>query len=99
MKFEKYITESMQRHCEIYKAKNKKWYIEIGTREYADERDSLTYGPFKSEKDAYGELEYHSNPGGYGVDESGRRPVPKKSPNGAPVQKPSKDARRGWGYY
>jgi hypothetical protein len=97
MKFKKYITESLQRHCEIYKAKNKKWYIEIGTREYADQRDSITYGPFKSEKEADGELQYHSNPGGLSVDDSGRRPVPKKSPNGAPVQKPSKD-QRGWGY-
>ena len=95
MRLEKYITESTQRHCHIYKAKNKKWYMELGDFEYADRHQSTTYGPFNSEDDADKELDYHSNPGGLSIDRSGKQPVPKKSPNGRPIQKPS-SKRRGF---
>ena len=95
MKFKDYIKESMQRHCAIYKAKNKKWYLELADREYGEEHDATTYGPFNSEKDVQDELEYHSNPGGYSMDGSGKAPVPKRSPNGSQIQKPS--SNRGGG--
>ena len=95
MKFKDYIKESIQRHCAIYKAKNGKWYLELADKEYGEEYDATTYGPFDTEDDADGELQFHSNPGGFSVDSSGKTPVPKRSPNGSPIQKPN---RRGWGY-
>ena len=88
MKLRDYLTESTARHAFIYKAKNKKWYLELGDYEYADKHQSTTYGPFDSEEEADKEISYHSNPGGLSIDRKGKNPVPKKSPNGRPVQKP-----------
>jgi len=88
------IAESMQRHCFIYKARDGKWYMELADREYGEREEATTYGPFGSEDDADDYLDNFSNPGGYGVDSSGKLPAPKKSPNGRPVVRPS----RGGGY-
>lgn len=67
---------SMQRECLVFKAANNKWYIALGNREYSDLSDSTTYGPFNDEDAAYGELEYHSNPGSSTVNDDGTIPVP-----------------------
>jgi len=93
MRLEKYLTESVSRYCHIYKAKNGKWYLELASREYAGREDATTYGPFDSEDDADKELDYHSNPGGLSFDRSGKKPVPKKSPNGRRVEKPTRKRR------
>jgi hypothetical protein len=71
---------SMQRECLIFKAVNDKWYISIGNREYSDLDDATTYGPFESNQAAEGELEYHSNPGGWSMNDSGKARVPKCRP-------------------
>ena len=82
-------TESVSRYCSIYKAKNGKWYLELANREYGDEDDASTYGPFNSEKQLESYLRGNfSNPGGSDTDRSGKRPVPKRSPNGDKVEKP-----------
>ena len=86
------INESVSRFAEIFKAKNKKWYLNLADKEYGDYHDSTTYGPFDSEEEAEEELHNHANPGALYTDNKGKRPVPKKSPNGRPIQKP----RRGY---
>jgi hypothetical protein len=55
---------------------------------HGEEQDSYVYGPFEDDGDAAAYLEQFSNTGGYSVDPSGEQPVPKRSPNGRPVQKP-----------
>jgi len=100
MKFINYLNESTARHAFIYKAKNKKWYLELGDQEYAERHQSTTYGPFDSEEAADKEIsDYHSNPGGMTIDRSGKRPVPKKSPNRRPIQKPVRQRRDGAIYF
>ncbi len=93
MKLKDYLNESTSRHAHIYKAKNGKWYLELGDHEYAAEHQSTTYGPFNTEKDLERELQQHSNPGGFSYDDSGTDKVPKKSPNGRAVQKPTRQRR------
>lgn len=66
----------MQRHCAFIKAKNGKWYLELGNFEYADSNDSTTYGPFDTEEAVEQELRLHSNPGGRWTDDSGTAEVP-----------------------
>lgn len=78
---------SQSRHCEIYKAVNQQWYLELGDFEHAEQYDSTTYGPFDSYESAYKELDNHSNPGSISTDESGTMPVPIKSPNGNPIRR------------
>ena len=96
IKEKKRLAESMQRHCEFYKAKNKKWYMELASREHGEDDDATTYGPFHSDDNAIEFLhDNFSNPGGYGVDKRGTARVPKKSPNGRPVQDPL-SFRGGW---
>jgi len=95
MKFKDYIKESMQRYCNIYKAKNKKWYLELADQEYGEYYDATTYGPFNSMENAEDYLDNFSNPGGLGIDDSGDTPTPKKSPNGKPIQKPQTQRRYG----
>jgi len=82
------LSESVSRHCAIYKAKDRKWYLELANKEYGEYEDSTTYGPFSSEDDAENYLRNFSNPGGLWTDNSGKRPKPKKSPNGRPVVRP-----------
>ena len=78
---------SQSRHCEIYKAVNQKWYLELGDFEYADHVDSTTYGPFDTFEAANKELDNHSNPGCMSRDDSGTQPVPTQSPNGKPIRR------------
>ena len=91
---------SMMRYCHFYKAKNKKWYMELAPFEYGERDTSTTYGPFSSMEDAedflYG-VDF-SNPGGYSIDESGKAPTPEKSPDGGSVVKPRKDTWGHWQY-
>ena len=79
---------STMRHCEVYKADNDKWYLELGNQEYAGPEDSTTYGPFKSEEAAEEYIGNFSNPGGWCTDSSGTQPAPTKSPDGSPIEKP-----------
>jgi hypothetical protein len=90
--FEK--TSSTSRECEIFKAKDGNWYMHLGDFEYADYEDCTTYGPFPSEEATDKFLRRNfSNPGGASYDNSGRSPVPKKSPNGRPVVNPARMSR------
>lgn len=82
---------SMQRYCEIFLAVDGQWYMHLGRDEHDSYEDSDTYGPFTSDVAAHEELDYHSNPGGYNIDRSGTQEVPLQSPNGGPVNRPSKD--------
>lgn len=86
---------SRSRHCEFYKATDGKWYMELADREYGEQRDATTYGPFLTQEAADDYLrDNFSNPGGSYIDRSGKRETPMKSPNGDPVEKPK---RRMWG--
>ena len=82
------IRESVSRYCHIYKAKDKNWYLELAHKEYGDYEQAYTYGPFSTEKELMEFLNQYPNPGGYSYDPSGKQKVPKKSPNGKPVEKP-----------
>ena len=68
---------SMMRYCEIYKAKDKKWYLALAPQEYGTEDDAIHYGPFRTLDEAEEELKTHSNPGGMTVDDKGKRKTPK----------------------
>ena len=87
------LCESVARYAFEYKAKNGKWYLELTHDEYDYERrNATTYGPFDSQDSLNKYLRgNHSNPGGGSVDNSGKKKVPKKSPNGSPVIDPRKD--------
>lgn len=85
----KSINESVSRYCEIYKTRDGRWYMDVANDEHGDEDDATTYGPFWSEEKAEKFLDDElSNPGGFAVDDSGKRQVPRKSPNGTPIVKP-----------
>ncbi len=94
---EELLIESMQRHCEFYLASDKKWYMELASDEYGEQHESDVYGPFYSRDAAMKHLDQFSNPGGYGIDDSGERPPPTQSPNGYPVIKP--EMRSSIGYF
>ena len=68
---------SMMRHCEIYKAKDKKWYLALATKEHGTEEDAIHYGPFRTMEDAEDELRAHPNPGQMMIDDKGKRKAPK----------------------
>jgi tRNA nucleotidyltransferase/poly(A) polymerase len=82
------IHESVSRYCEIWKASNDKWYLNLAPDEHGEYDDADTYGPFSSESAAEKYLDKFSNPGAMDVDDSGTRPPPEKAPNGSPVRKP-----------
>lgn len=83
------LSESVSRHCAFYKARDGKWYMELAPDEHGEERDAFTYGPFRSDSAAEKYLhDNFSNPGSDEYDDSGNAPVPKRSPNGSPVQRP-----------
>ena len=82
------INESMSRYCEIWKASNDKWYLDLADEEYGEREDADTYGPFSSESAAEKYLDKFSNPGAMDLDDSGTRPPPTEAPNGSPVRKP-----------
>ena len=89
VKVAKLLAGSKSRYCAFYKANNGKWYMELAAREYGEHKEATTYGPFESKEDANDFLhDNFSNPGGYFTDDSGRKPVPTRSPNGNPVQNP-----------
>lgn len=79
---------STSRYCHIYKDNKNSWWLELADREYAGREDATTYGPFANIEGVYRELNIHSNPGGFSLDESGTENPPTKSPNGRPIQKP-----------
>ena len=80
------IAESTERHCDMYKATDGKWYVELAAHEYGDHSEADTYGPFVDQAACVRHLDNFSNPGGWGEDDSGTRPVPTQSPNGNPVR-------------
>jgi hypothetical protein len=85
------LRASLSRHCEFYLAVDGNWYMDLAGREYGEQHDSTTYGPFRSQEAADEYLsDNFSNPGGDSVDDTGDRPVPKRSPNGMPVQRPGR---------
>ncbi len=87
----KSLSESMQRFCQIYKARDGNWYLELSPNEHDDRSTAFAYGPFSSQKSADEYLSNNfSNPGSMGIDDSGKAPVPKKSPNGRPLQVPKR---------
>lgn len=94
MRLNKYLLESMSRYCHFYMAKDKNWYMELASNEHGEERDATTYGPFNTYEDAVDYLDQFANPGGWSRDKSGKASVPKKSPNGRPIEEPRKN--RGW---
>lgn len=82
------LNESMSRHCDFYLATDGKWYLELAHNEYGEWDDATTYGPFNSMEKAEDYLDNFSNPGGFGVDDSGEHEVPTESPNGSKVVNP-----------
>jgi len=73
MKFSEYIKESTGEYCHFFKAKDRKWYFELG-----DENRPRAYGPFMSEHEAEKYLsDNHANPGGWSSDDSGTQPAPR----------------------
>lgn len=79
---------STSRYCGVYKARDRKWYLELARYEWGERDDAITYGPFDSKQDAEDYLhDNFSNPGGIDIiDDTGQTAVPVKSPNGYPVQ-------------
>jgi hypothetical protein len=85
------LRESVQRYCSFYKASDGKWYMELADREYGEQHDATTYGPFSSEDEADRYLSANfSNPGSMDIDDGGTRTPPVRSPNGTPVINPHK---------
>ena len=83
------VFESMSRYCDIYKASDGKWYMDLANEEYGEYDDCTSYGPFSSEEAADKYLsDNHSNPGGGWVDDSGDREPPTESPNGSRLVNP-----------
>lgn len=78
---------STSRYCGFYLATDGYWYMDLAPHEHGDYHDADTYGPFGSLDRALEYLDEFSNPGGYGVDDSGTKPAPKRSPNGRPVRR------------
>jgi hypothetical protein len=64
--------------------------MDLGVEEYDNKDSSVTYGPFNSQQDVHNELRFHSNPGGYFIDDRGTVEVPAVSPNGLSIQSPTK---------
>ena len=98
MKFKDYIKESLQRHMDMYKARNGKWYLNLAADEYGEYEDSQTFGPFPNEKRIEDFLDNFANAGGGSTDRSGKQPVPKRSVNGDKVWTP-KEYLGAWGKY
>ena len=72
-------TESCSRDCDIYKATNGKWYMELEEcgREYEGNGRYETFGPYNSEDEAINDTGNHGpNPGGFSTNPSGTRQPP-----------------------
>ena len=68
------ILESVDAEVEIFKAKDKKWYVD-----WEDKHGRDIYGPFKSEDDGLKAVSRRfGNPGFFSTDSAGTRPAPKK---------------------
>lgn len=92
--YQLYKQSSVSRRCLIYLANNGKWYLELGDYEHAWEpHECTTYGPFESEELARGETDHHSNAGSLNIDRNGTMPAPLESPNGSPLQPPTRSGR------
>lgn len=79
-RFEKIVLRisSYSRECEMYKADNGRWYLGLADSD-AYGSELFYYGPFSSEEQTVRYLNNNfSNPGGWGVDDSGERPPPRK---------------------
>lgn len=89
----KEVIASMQRYCGFFQAVDGNWYMDLANREYAEYEEATTYGPFPSLDVAIQYLDDNfSNPGGW-MEGTKKQPVPHRSPNGSPVQRPRS---RGW---
>jgi hypothetical protein len=86
--FEQYLNESSPRYCNIYLARDKRWYMDLSEKEYGEYKDATTYGPFNSEDEVHQFLDRFANLESFSSDASGREPIPKRSPNGSRVIKP-----------
>ena len=62
---------STQRRCEIIKATDDRWYLILGNFEHAYNIDDCMVKSFRTEDDAWAEVNKYSNPGGGYVDRSG----------------------------
>jgi hypothetical protein len=89
-KYLQYLNESESRYCHIYKANNNKWYTDLASGDGNHQQHTAsTYGPFNDIESAEKYIsDEFSNPGGWSIDKSGKKQVPKESPNGRPVTKP-----------
>lgn len=69
---------STVRRCEFFKATDGQWYVSLGDYEHAYEDHQCTnYGPYASLDAAESFVfDNFSNPGGYGVNDSGTIEVP-----------------------
>jgi hypothetical protein len=83
------IFESAARYCDVYRASNGKWYLDLAAYEYGEHDDAQTYGPFRSFDSVIDYLHNFPSPGGWTSDASGERPPPVNSPNGSPVHVPT----------
>lgn len=71
------LKESTGCDCNIFKAKDGRWYLQLQTGRGSEEYSY--YGPFSDDDAADRYLSKNfANPGGLGIDESGTRDVPKK---------------------
>lgn len=94
------LNESMSRHCDFYLATDGKWYLELAHNEYGEWDEATTYGPFNSMEKAETYLDNNfSNPGGFGVDDSGEHEVPTQSPDGGKVVRPGSGGGNMMGGY
>ena len=83
------LLDSVSRYCEIWKASNGGWYMDLADKENGERDDATTYGRFRSQGDAEKFMhDLFSNPGMVDMDDQGKRKPPTRSPNGDPVVDP-----------
>lgn len=72
---------SLSRKCQIFKATDNQFYMQLGNFEYAeDPQDCTTYGPTKTADEMEKFLfDNFSNPGSISFDDSGTIPTPKNA--------------------
>ena len=77
------ITQSQKHYCDVYKAIDGKWYCNLADELNSEYKDSYTYGPFDNFDEVDNMLKYLGVfKGTYPLDDSGKKEVPKMSPNG-----------------
>lgn len=77
------LTESTSREALVFKARDKQWYWTVADDEYGDidAGSDSSWGPFGNENAAMDWFHKgfpHSNPGGFAIDNTGKRPKPKR---------------------